>query len=126
MRDWICEIALPLLSLLTSAGTLFCCALPALLVTLGMGAVLAGVVSNFPALVVLTKNKEVIFLIAAALLAVAGWMQWKNRYKSCAVDVKQAMLCMRLRKISLWIYILSLVLYAIGFFFAFIAVHIFY
>ena len=38
----------PTLSLFSSVGTLLCCALPALLVTLGMGAALAGFVSAVP------------------------------------------------------------------------------
>ena len=40
------QTILPSLSLFTSVGTLLCCALPALLVTLGMGAALAGFVQR--------------------------------------------------------------------------------
>lgn len=39
---------LPTLSLFTSVGTLLCCALPALLVTLGAGAVFASLVKQCP------------------------------------------------------------------------------
>jgi hypothetical protein len=38
-------------SLFTSVSTLLCCALPSLLVAVGMGAVVAGMVSDFPALI---------------------------------------------------------------------------
>ena len=45
------NITLPLISLFSSFGTLICCALPALLVSLGAGAVLAGLITNFPQLI---------------------------------------------------------------------------
>ena len=47
----------PTLSLFASAGTLVCCALPALFVTLGAGAALAGLVGEFPQLVWLSTYK---------------------------------------------------------------------
>jgi mercuric ion transport protein len=52
------EKALAIVSLFASTGTLLCCALPALLVTLGLGAVVAGAVSSVPWLVPLSRNKE--------------------------------------------------------------------
>ena len=51
------DIIIPLISLFTSFGTLICCALPALLVTIGSGAVLAGLISNVPQLLILSKYK---------------------------------------------------------------------
>jgi hypothetical protein len=117
---------LPTLSLFTSAGTLLCCALPALLVTLGAGATLAGLVSAAPWLVFLSKHKAWTFSIAAILLLAAGVVRWRSRNAPCPIDAAQAKACMRLRKISAWIYWLSVAMYATGFFFAFVAVQLFY
>jgi hypothetical protein len=109
------------LSLFTSVSTLFCCALPALFVALGMGAVVAGVVANVPQLVWLSEHKIGLFSVAALLLIAAGFMTWRNRYAPCPADPAKAHACTRLRKINTWIYGISVTLYLIGFFFAFIA-----
>ncbi len=115
-----------MVSLFTSAGTLLCCALPALLVTLGAGATLAGLVSAAPWLVILSKYKLWTFGIAGFLLLVAGYMQWRARNAPCPADPLQAKACSGMRRLSLFIYGASVLVYATGFFFAFVAVHIFY
>ena len=51
------ELFAPILSLFTSLSTLVCCALPALLVTVGLGTTLVSIVSIFPWIVVLSKYK---------------------------------------------------------------------
>jgi len=65
--------SLAVLSLFASTSTLLCCALPTLLVTIGLGAAVAGAVSAVPWLVPLSRNKEWAFLIAGALIA-ANWV----------------------------------------------------
>ena len=120
------QTLLPSLSLLTSAGTLVCCALPALLVTIGAGAVLAGIVGTAPWLVALSKYKIWTFGISGAMLLVAGVALWRARNAPCPIDPAQAMACGRLRRASNWIYLLSVLLWCVGFFFAFIAAKIFY
>ena len=50
-------------------GTLICCALPSLLVLLGFGSTVAAIVSAVPGLVVLSRNKEWVFLVAGLLIA---------------------------------------------------------
>lgn len=114
----------PTLSLFASAGTLVCCALPALLVSLGMGATLAGLVSNVPALVWLSKYKLIVFSVSGFMILLAGAMMWKARNLPCPVDPKQAEACSRLRAISWWIWGISLVSFLTGFFFAFIAPYV--
>jgi len=109
------------LSLFTSFSTLLCCALPALLVTLGMGAALIGLVQNVPELIWFSAHKIYFFAFSGILLAFTGAMQWKNRNAPCPIDAEKARACMRLRKTSKWIYLVSLGIYSIGFFFAFIA-----
>lgn len=126
MNDLYKQAFLPTLSLFTSAGTLVCCALPALFVTLGMGAALAGLVSTAPWLVWLSAHKIAVFVLAGVLLTLSAYMQWRGRHAPCPVDPKQAKACMRLRKISVGILAFSILVYLTGVFFAFIAVRIFY
>jgi hypothetical protein len=109
------------LSLFTSGGTLVCCALPALLVTLGAGATLSSLISAVPQLVTLSEHKESIFLGAAVMLALSGFMQWRARSAPCPSDAALAAACARTRKLSVRIYFLSLAIYLIGGFFAFVA-----
>ena len=110
-----------LLSLLTSSGTLLCCALPALLVTLGAGAALSSLVAAVPQLVWLSEHKEGLFVAATVMLALAGFMQWRARTLPCPADPALAAACMRTRTMSLRIYAVSLAIFLIGGFFAFIA-----
>lgn len=114
----------PTLSLFASTGTLVCCALPALLVSLGMGAVMAGLASNFPALIWLSKNKLIVFGVAAILITLSGLMMWKARNLPCPADPEQAKACTRLRVISWWIWGFSTLAFSTGFFFAFIAPYV--
>jgi|TARA_B110000008_G_scaffold85841_1_gene87664 hypothetical protein len=115
------NIILPLISLFTSVGTLFCCALPALMVSLGAGAILAGIVSNFPQLIFLSKYKVYVFSIAGVLLLTSGYMLWNNRNAACPTDPIAAKMCTKLKIINKYIYIFSLIIFLIGLFFAFIA-----
>lgn len=120
------EVWLAVISLFASVSTLFCCALPAFLVTLGMGAVVAGVVSNFPALIWLSENKTAVFIIAGVLLIVSGFLRLRAARKAtCPVDPVKAKACAMLKKISGIIYWIAAVFYIIGFFFAFLSAKLF-
>jgi hypothetical protein len=114
-----------LLSLFTSGSTLICCALPALLVTVGAGAALSSLVSTVPQLIWLSEHKESIFLSAGAMLAIAGLLQWRARSLPCPLDPVLAAACTRTRVMSLRVYIVSVVIFLIGGFFAFVAPLIF-
>lgn len=109
------------LSLAASGGTLVCCALPALLVSLGLGAALAGLVSAVPALVWISEYKEPLFAVAALLLAGAGWLQWRARHAPCPLDPALRQACLRTRRWSLRIWAGSVLLFGVGAFFAFLA-----
>lgn len=108
------------LSVFTSSGTLVCCALPALLVSIGAGATLAGLVTNFPQLVWLSEHKGLVFGIAGAMLAIAGTLQWRARFLPCPADPRLAAACMRTRRLSAVIYGISVAMYATGILFAFV------
>ena len=115
------SLILPFLNLFTSFGTIICCALPALLVSLGAGAALAGLVSTVPQLVVLSTYKIEVFGVAGVLLLVTGIYQWKMRNAPCPSDPELARACNRIRLVNAWLYGFSLLLYLVGFFFAFLA-----
>jgi hypothetical protein len=106
-------------ALVASAATLVCCVLPAVLVSLGAGAVLVGLVSTFPQLVWLSEHKVAVFLVAGILLAVSGVMIWRGRNLPCPADPVAARTCTRLRKVSAVTYGVSLVWFAAGAVFAF-------
>ena len=126
LNNFYKQTLLPMLSLFTSIGTLLCCALPALLVTLGMGAALAGFISVAPWITAISKYKVAIFFVAGILLALSSYFLWVNRNAPCPVDEKQAKACMFLRKFSLYIIIVSIIIYIVGFFFAFLAAELFF
>ncbi len=109
-----------LLSLFASSSTLICCAIPALLVSLGAGAALASLVTVFPQIVWISEHKEIIFSIAALLMIVTGFIQWRNQNAPCPIDVELRNACLKTRKVSLRIYLFSLGLLLIGAWFAFI------
>lgn len=115
---------LPYISLCASFSTLICCALPALLVALGMGAVLAGVVADVPQLVWFSEHKVALFAFSGLLLAVNGLLLWRGRNAPCPADPAQAAACGKLKKAGRWVYFSSLALYAVGFFFAYVAIYI--
>ena len=108
------------LSLLTSAGTLVCCAIPALLVAIGAGAALASAVAALPALVWLSEYKSSVFGVAAAMLVMAGVLQWRARSLPCPADPTLAVACARTRRVSKAIYAISVAIFGVGSIFAFV------
>ena len=120
---WI-QTIFPSLSLFTSLGTLICCALPALMVTLGMGATLAGIITTIPSITLISNYKEYVFIVSGILIFFGFFIQLRTNNISCPTDPLKAKLCNNLRKISWVMLYVSLLLYILGFFFAFIAVHI--
>ena len=109
-----------LVSLFASSSTLICCAIPALLVSLGAGATLASLVAVFPAIVSISEHKEAIFVLSSGLMFIGGVLQWRNRNAPCPIDPKKRDTCLKTRKISLQIYWISLGLLIIGGWFAFV------
>jgi hypothetical protein len=112
---------LSLLSLFTSGGTLICCALPALLVSLGAGAVMASVVTSVPQIVWFSEHKLGVFIFAGMMLSISGFLQWKARSLPCPSDKELAELCNKTRVNSLRVYFFSVSVFLIGGFMAFVA-----
>ena len=110
-----------ILSLFTSGSTLICCALPATMVAIGSAATLTSLVSHFPQLIWISEHKALVFSLAGAMLAIAGYLQWQARNAPCPADLSLAAVCTKTRKNALMIYWISVAIFSLGAFFAFVA-----
>lgn len=111
------------LSLFTSFGTLLCCALPSLLVLVGLGATVATVLSSAPWLVALSRNKQWVFLISGLLIGANFVYLYKIvpglRPDGAACLPEAPETCDtagRFSRVTLWI---SAIIYAVGLFTAY-------
>ena len=97
-------LGLSFLTLLASTGTLVCCVLPAVMVSLGAGAALAGLVTAVPQLVWLSAHKALVFGVAGAMLLLSGMALWRARRAPCPADPALALACRRIRRgsIAMW------------------------
>ncbi len=102
------------LVLFASSGTLICCALPILLVSTGLGAVVAQTTFQFPFLVTLSEHAIWMFGGSALLLALGGWLVFLRPYH-CPADPVLRNICENARKWNHRIWWLSLTLWCIGF-----------
>ena len=112
---------IPTLSLFGSFSTLLCCALPALLISLGAGAAMIGLVGAFPQLIWISEHKILLFIFAGTMLTLSGTLRYLSRNQACPADPVKANACGRMRRISFGVFCFSLCMYAVGFYFAFIA-----
>lgn len=103
-----------------SLGTLVCCFLPAVFVTLGLGASFAGLVGAVPQLIWLSEHKVIVFGGAALLIALAGYMNWRARNMACPIDPELAEACQSGRNWSKWALISAALVFSCGFVFAFV------
>jgi mercuric ion transport protein len=109
-------------SLFGSFSTLICCALPSVLVLLGMGTAVASLLSAAPWLVSLSRHKVWTFSIAGALIAASFVMTYvvapRLRGEACAADDPTACAeASRLSRIFLWA---SALIWSCGFFVAYL------
>jgi hypothetical protein len=114
------NILLQVVTIFSSFSTLLCCAFPALLVSVGAGAVLASLVSAVPQLVWVSEHKIPLFGFAGFMLVLSGVSSYRNRNAPCPADPTQVKSCLRVRRLSQRIFYFSTVVYLIGFFFAFL------
>ena len=112
--------ALSAVALLTSSATLVCCVLPAVLVTIGAGATLAGLVTAVPQLIWLSEHKPLVFGVAGMFLIVSGAALFYGRSLPCPAEPTAARACQRLRKLSAVLYALALASFGVGTIFAFL------
>ena len=109
------------LILFASTSTLLCCALPILLVSLGLGAVVASMASSLPFLVTLSQHKNWMFLGSFVLLLIAGWTLYRPG-RACPVDLVLAEKCVTSHKWNQRFYWCAVIVWLIGFFSAYVLV----
>ena len=123
--DWRDSIG-PTLALFGSASTLVCCALPALLISIGAGAVMAGLTATIPGIMWLSARKDILFVLSGVLMIFSTSLWWRQRHAPCPVDPVKAAACHRLRRINKWLLAVAWVAYACGLFFAYLWVALVY
>jgi hypothetical protein len=105
------------LGLFSSVGTLLCCALPSLLVFLGLGATVASVLGSAPWLATLSRHKA--WLFAGSAILIGGNFYYVYRVaprllaRSGACDVDDPS-CARATRVSRALLMVSVFLLAIG------------
>lgn len=113
------ECSLSALSLVFAGGTLICCALPILLVSLGLGSTVAALVSAAPWLVPLSHYKGWLFTAAAILLAATGWLLFGSG-RACPADPAAARWCAAADRWNQRLWQVALALWSIGAFSAYL------
>ncbi len=109
------------LVLFATLPTLFCCALPIAFVTLGFGASWAALYASVPVIGLVAANKIWFFAISAVLLLVASLLAFRPG-QSCPTDPKLAELCTKARLWNRRLIYISMAVWLIGFFAAYLAV----
>lgn len=102
------------LVLASSTSTLLCCALPILLVSLGLGAVSASLFANLPFLVTLAHHKAWLFAGSAVLLGAASWASLRPG-RQCPADPGLAAKCAAADRWNRRLLTVSAAIWAIGF-----------
>lgn len=115
------ETGLAVLALFTAAGTLVCCAIPIVLVSIaGLGAVVASVTGSFPILITLSQHKGWVFGLSGVMLAASVWSVW-FRARVCPADPAVARWCAKFQSWNQRMVVVSAVLWSVGFIGAFLA-----
>jgi hypothetical protein len=115
------ESLLPFFGLFTSISTILCCALPIILVTLGMGAVFASLTASFPFITWLAERSIYLFAIATILLLIGGYFIF-IKPGICPADKKLAEMCNKTKKFNKIVWWISVIILAISFFFKYILI----
>lgn len=101
-------------TLFTTTGTLVCCALPILFVTIGLGTTVVAMTSAFPFLMVLSQHKIWVFIFSGIMLFISGWLIFRSG-RICPADGKSAQACHSANRWNKRIYWTSVVIWTIGF-----------
>lgn len=115
--SWQDKSYLSWLTLFITSGTLLCCALPIILVSMGYGAVVASLNYNIPGLLSLAENKFWALSLSTLLLLFLAWVIWRPN-QSCPADKKLAVYCHKTKRWNKRVFWLSITIWMIGFFFS--------
>ncbi len=84
------------------------------------GATLVSLTTAVPQLIWLSEHKAALFALAGFLLIAAGLLQWHGRHAPCPIEPAAARACQQARRTNRLIYIVSVVIFLIGFVTAFV------
>jgi len=104
-------------ALFLSSGTLICCALPILLVSLGFGSFVAAAFFNIPALTFMAEHKYWTLAISFGFLLFLAWIVYRPN-QSCPAEADLAKACKSSKSYNKAIFIVSVVIWFTGFFFS--------
>lgn len=109
------------LTLFSSMGTLICCALPATLVSLGMGSAFLSLTTAFPQLIWISEHKKYLFWFSLLMLCVSTLTIYLNRNAACPIDPILRDTCIKGRQYTKVILVISWIAFIVGFFFSYLA-----
>ncbi len=112
------------LVLFTSSTTLVCCALPILLVSIGLGAASASLFASMPFLVTLAQYKTSVFAASGIVLAITAWFLYRPA-RVCPADPKLAEQCNTAHRWNLRFFWAASLMWLVGFAAAYLALPIY-
>ena len=113
-------LALTATSLVTSISMCVCCALPAFLLLLGGGPILASLFTSFPKLFLIEKYNVLLFIVSGSLILASGILRWRHKNYTCPADPEEEKTCNRLNCFNKYLYIFTIIIFTIGGFSTFI------
>ncbi len=105
------------LTLFFTTTTLVCCALPIVLVSVGLGAVMASLNMQFAGLVFIAQNKYWTLALSAMLLGFLAWLIWRPG-QACPSNPQLAKACQQSKRLNVRMFNVSLAIWSTGFFFS--------
>lgn len=118
LRDRRREAVAGSAALLLAGGTLLCCALPIVLVSLGLGTAVAAMTSSMPWLIALSHYKAWMFAASAAALLGSGVLIFRAG-RVCPSDPELARLCARADRWNRRVLWIGTAVWGFGFFMAY-------
>jgi hypothetical protein len=112
------------LVLFASSTTLVCCALPILLVSIGLGAVSASLFASLPFLVTMAQYKAWMFAGSGGVLVLAAWLLFRPG-RACPADPDLAEQCEKAHRWNKRFYWVSVGIWVAGFGAAYLALPIY-
>lgn len=110
-----------LLSLFGSFSTLFCCALPVLFVTLGIGTTFASITAVFPQIHWVTEHKTLLFIVTGILLVISYILMKYSENLSCPIEAEvKREACQNTKHLTKWIFWIAVGMYGAGGLFSYI------
>lgn len=107
--------------LFSSLSTIFCCALPVVLVFFGLGSLFAAISAKFMFINWLVENNLYLFLASFLFLSISGYFIFIKK-QNCKTDKKLLQACQISKKINKIIWIIATLILLISLFFKYILI----